>query len=704
MKTFYGCSQRAIRSLLIGKITSVKIAAFLVLLLAVCAFSTAEMPSDTESMRSNSIGLNVWFLNDWDGSFAFVDAMKHSRPWQDGSDWHNPVAGVDKLGWPMADASTVIYTGTPEQINGTYLLAFNGQAEVSLLWAQGSVTNKRYDSATNTTTANVIYAISEKGTVGLVFRSTRRTAQSGINTGFSNVRLYRPGYPADGSQVFTVPFLKALSKVGVVRMMDWTATNRNLTQRWSDRITPLSAAKAGPSYSGPGGQTWESSDLGVAIEHQIQLCNALRSDCWINIPVLADDDYVRKIAQALRYGTDGTNPYASVQSKPAYPPLDPSLKVYIEYANEVWNSSGGFDCFGVVKDFVSSLPDDHEVFKPEEENRWYWVWRYPAYRIAIVSDIFRSIFGDTAMMSRVRPVLMTQQGDGQATLSQALLWLDSYARRQSPSREPRSYLYGAGGSAYYSVNKEPRNQSDTNAFFAPGNYPAKQSVRNFGIDAVWAMNYGLKRIAYEGGPGLDSYSETNANRINLDPRMQDLVVKTHEAWSNQGGDLLVYYALRGPYQWEFTPDLADTATPKFKGIAELLSHPRAPVTLGAKLPGSVVAVDQADYRARSGYDYAVKVDGLPCIGGNDSGEWIALPCHSEADFEGRLTVNGAAGSPTTIAVWVNGAPKGKVVLPKSDSLVDSSSLSVSIPSGLVVIRLEVLSGGFQLRSFTIKLY
>ncbi len=54
-----------------------------------------------------------------------------------------------------------------------------------------------------------------------------------------------------------------------------------------------------------------------------------------NIPAAADDDYVRKVALALRYGTDGTNPYPGPQAHPAYPPLDPALRIYLEYANEI---------------------------------------------------------------------------------------------------------------------------------------------------------------------------------------------------------------------------------------------------------------------------------------------------------------------------------------------------------------------------------
>ena len=261
----------------------------------------------------NHLGLNVWFLNDWDNSFAFVDAMKHARPWQDAANWNNPVAGTDAFGWPTADASTVIFTGTPAQVNGLYRLVFTGQADVSLMWYSGSVANKSYDAGTNTTTADV--AINNSGTSagsgGLKFVNTKRTTASAANTGFTNARLYRPGYAADGRQVFTAPFLAALGKTSVVRMMDWTATNQNLVQHWADRMTPLHMAKAGPAYTGPGGATWSASQLGVALEHQVQLANALHSDCWINLPVAADDDFVRKVALALRYGTDGTNPYTS---------------------------------------------------------------------------------------------------------------------------------------------------------------------------------------------------------------------------------------------------------------------------------------------------------------------------------------------------------------------------------------------------------
>jgi hypothetical protein len=374
----------------------------------------------------------------------------------------------------------------------------------------------------------------------------------------------------------------------------------------------------------------------------------------------------------------------------------------LEYANEIWNSAGGFDCFGVIEDIVKSLPAGHDVLVPVESSVWYQMWRYPAYRIAGISDIFRAVYGDASMMNRVRPVLMTQQGNAQDTLAKGLTWLDAYAHRQNPVREVSSYIYAAGGSGYYGVNKEPASQTDLNAFFANGNYPSTQNVKGIGVDAVWAANYGLKRIAYEGGPSLDNFSDTNANAINMDSRMQDMVVKTHDAWSNQGGDLLMYYTLRGPAKWEFTPDITNTTSPKFKAIDQLQSQPRAAVTLGQQLPGTLIATDETNYRIRSGSDYATTCDSLPCLGGNDAGEWIAMPAHASAAFGGNISVSGISNTATTLAISINGVKKGQVTLAAGSKLQDSTNLSAAIPAGLVAIRIEVISGGINLRSISVK--
>ncbi len=120
------------------------------------------------------------------------------------------------------------------------------------MWApNSSVTNKVYNPNTNTTTADVNFAITTRTSLGLILKNTRRTPTSPLNSGFSNMRLYRPGYPTDGSVVFTTPFLNAMQKVSVVRMMDWAATNVNSLREWNERHTPHGMKKPGLVYVGP---------------------------------------------------------------------------------------------------------------------------------------------------------------------------------------------------------------------------------------------------------------------------------------------------------------------------------------------------------------------------------------------------------------------------------------------------------------------
>jgi hypothetical protein len=663
---------------------------------------TAEPQPAAEDPARNRIGMNLWFNTDWDGSGAFVDAFKQSRPWQDGRSWHAAVA-VDSLGWPLADASTVLYSGSPEQFNGTYRLLFNGQADVSIMWAPGTVTNQVYDSATNTTSADVTFAMTTGGSVGLIFLNTRRHAAAAVNSGFTNARLYRPGYPTDGSAVFTTPFLAALGKAGVVRMMEWTHGSSNVVQAWADRVTPQHATQGGiigPTYVAPDGAAYSGRPLGVAIEHQIQLCNVLLIDCWINVPPVADDDYVKNLALALRFGTDGINPYLSAQAQPRYPPLDPALRVYLEYSNENWNSASGFLAFHLIKALCSRLPAGHPVLSPLPDSLYTAVWRYPAWRIAVISELFRMVFGDAAMMTRVRPVLMAQRGNANNTLGAALTWLDGWLTSQAPARSVRSVIHGAGGSAYYGANNMLSAVAGT--LFAAGNFPDASAVYDITTDSLWAHNYGLKLVAYEGGPSLN-FSTADNQSLNADPRMKAVVQDTHERWSSLGGDLLVYYALRGPSEWEFTPDLRLATTAKLQAIDALQASPAAPAGIGPSLPGTLSAT--GDRSISTGSTYVIPIDGVDAVLNFLPGTFVAQAGHAGAAFSGMLSVRGWAPTDTTVRVWVNGEAVGTLTLAGTSGerrLYDSTALPVPVPRGVVVLRLEVVSGNLGYASIQVR--
>jgi hypothetical protein len=69
---------------------------------------------------------------------------------------------------------------------------------------------------------------------------------------------------------------------------------------------------------------------GIALEYIIQLAITQKADPWINIPVLADDDYVMQLAKLL------------------FEQLPSQYRAYIEFSNEIWNSvwSGGVKNYG----------------------------------------------------------------------------------------------------------------------------------------------------------------------------------------------------------------------------------------------------------------------------------------------------------------------------------------------------------------------
>ena len=659
--------------------------------------------------KPNQFGMNTWSLNDWDGSFAFVDAMKHACPWSTAN--MKNFATVDENGWPTEDAGTIVYTGMPEHINGTYKLIFTGKGNVGFVYYRsGSITNQVYDTASNTTTADVVFVVpawkKTGAPVGISITRSQRTPSSPIGSGFTNVRLYRPGYPTDGSVVFTDYYVKAMQIGSVIRTMDWTNTNSNTLVNWSDRNTPLTFYKPIPTYvAKSNGQDLGGTNMAakpnpaivsmVALEHHIQLANATGRDLWINVPIVANDDFVTKMAQAIKYGTDGTNPYTSPQSNPVYPPLAPNLNVYIEYGNEVWNSAPGFYCYYVVMDLIKYLPASHPVYAIQPQNNIYYTgYRYTAYRAAQISDLFRSVFGDSAMMTRVRPVLMGQKGTANHG---TLIWLDAYGATLNPPREVNSYVYGAGGSGYYGVNTMG-NTPD--AYFAPGNYPDAKTVAAFLPDAMSAKNYGLQRIAYEGGDGVDYIPTADILAINADPRMETMTEFMHNYWSENGGDLLVYYTMTGAADWEFTPDITNLNTPKCNALYSLAGKPRAAVNVGQALPGEMLVTALPSIQNSSSYLHAFSFG--EGVGGIRPGQWMAFPGNSAQAFAAQLTVNAIAQSDSVIALWVNGVNMGNVTMPANNNLAWSSAIAANIPQGLVMVRLQVVRGNVLLHSINVS--
>ena len=199
----------------------------------------AGSPADKPAF-ADKIGVELEGLSDGGRSKPFLDLAKTLRPWIQTSGG-NP-APLDREGWPTSDATTVLFdirpfgswappVDDPDKFqpdwSGTYKLSFNGQAVIQ--FPEGpdmKLVDQKYDPAANLTTADVVVPRGA-GLLIASFTQTKRTADSADGSGITNLRVLRPGYGRETTELFTNDFLRSLKPFAVLRFMDWLATNHN---------------------------------------------------------------------------------------------------------------------------------------------------------------------------------------------------------------------------------------------------------------------------------------------------------------------------------------------------------------------------------------------------------------------------------------------------------------------------------------------
>jgi hypothetical protein len=501
-----------------------------------------------------AMGINLEAVADWAPQPFFADVIKQGRPWNAPGNVHVP-APLDANGWPTGDAGIIV--GTPPGRMGReepYRLTFRGDAKVA---AEGaSVSNQAYSSSARTTTADV--RIEPGANVVLTFRG-----QAG---GVKDVRLLRPGH-APG-EVFARDLLARLSMFSTVRFMQalgehGVGSPANPDVEWADRVRPGHATQTGKN--------------GIAWEYVVALGNQAGKDVWINVPLRASDDYVRKLAQLLRFGSDGVNPYGSPQAKPVHPPLDPSRAVYVEYVNELWN--GIYPSTGENQRMALAeiAQGDANHYKYKSGSDFHFGMRRLGHQTARISEIFRSVFGDADMMARVRPVLAAQI-DNSGTLHAPLEYLEAVhgpGNRFGNPPHPVSYLvYAGSGAPYVGLSRDADGLTVDQIF--------DQMTSQLHGDVLPAITsakktcdrYGIRLIAYEGGQHLVGKRSLQAKvAAQDDPRMKDILVRVMRHWFDSGAGLFAYYSLCSTYgeygSFGLSNDITSEATPKWGAVKQV---------------------------------------------------------------------------------------------------------------------------------------
>lgn len=534
-----------------------------------------------------AIGINVEGVTDYSTAHLFADIAFQARRWGSTASPWDQTASIDSNGWPTTDAGVVL-AAEDSPVLGVYKLSFTGQATISTVASPSvSISNVVYTSSTNRTTADVTVS-SGASNIMLAFKNTKRTSGSALGSGITNLSVMRAGYAA--GTTFTTPAKNLLAKFSVIRFMDFAQTNGTTEVNWSDRRLPNYASQAA---AGPKG--------GVAWEYAIQLCNETGKDMWINIPVLASDDYITQLATLLKNG--------STVGGVTYDGLDAGRKVYIEFSNEVWNTS--FDQWEqnkhqAILDVVNSgftsplyhgegtsyTGTDNEG-DPAYSGRYNWARRRVGERLRRASDIFRSVWGGTAMMTQIRPVLMWQYNNANDTADLPLEMLNNYYNNADgvshvATPHPVSYyVWSGGGATYYGSNNDSAATAD--GIFSSG-IPSSGYLNRLKGDVAWSRSYGLKNAAYEGGwsvggTGHDTATQQSAH---FDSRAKTAHQAAQTQFDQAGGDLNVYYASSGRHDWTWamTDDITDLTTPLFQAVDAINSSTRAAVTNGNAVPAS----------------------------------------------------------------------------------------------------------------------
>ena len=306
---------------------------------------------------------------------------------------------------PRARASSETPARGPERA-GAYLLQFQGRAQVTTAFGYGTFRvgatdhgytlpfGAGYDAQNNATTAFVNVS-SNAGILYLTFTQTRRLPADTAATGVRAVKLMAPLAPGRTNHhpvgsYFAEPLKTALARYTALRWI----LNFDTDQNWPDRVRPSHSSHADIGRQ----RYWEQ---------MVMLANETGKDLYLCFPVRATDDYIARVARLIRYGSDGIEPYTSDQANPLFPPLNSNLRVIVERENEIWNFS--FANFGnnvadLLAAAAANAPDWQAVnydgaFNGHPQDAWQ---RWHALRTVRASQIFRGIWGETAMGRRVR--------------------------------------------------------------------------------------------------------------------------------------------------------------------------------------------------------------------------------------------------------------------------------------------------------------
>ena len=473
----------------------------------------------------SALGMNTNELREEDSSVPFVDLFRMSLPFEEARRWHHYTNGYtvyDDNGWPIelngGQVGTRFLNKLPKGTipEGFYTVLYDGEGYIDY-GNDASI----YDRLPGKDIIQIRAGQDNKFSASLFIRRTNPRNH------LRNIRILMPGGICRHNPfkrvrnanscprgqymsferhyneiIFNPDYLNFMKDFKVIRFMNMAGITRNPIKYWRDRPTLNQA-------------TWGGETAGVRgapVEIMVALANKLHADPWFSMPYLASDDYIHHFANYVRDH------------------LRPGLKVYVEYANEAWNTQ-----FVEQTQYFRSQGQafglDPDPIKAGE--------KYYSQRSVEIFDIWEQSFGGLDRLVRVMSGWTSKD-----KLTETLLThQNAYKKTDAFAIAP--YVFGD-----YRKLQKARSVDQVFAIIndAKNPYSLDTVLKFIKKQAKVAQRFGVDLIAYEGGQGLvipKSREGSLANRViyaaNRDRRMMQLYQKLLTGWKQAGGKTFVHF-------------------------------------------------------------------------------------------------------------------------------------------------------------------
>ena len=425
---------------------------------------------------------------------------------------------------------------------GNYVLLYDGTGTFNINGA----------TVTSNAANRIVYNVTGTGNVWLEILSSSSTDH------VRNIRFVRL---ADESTLATQPFadkfLRTLCSFSCIRFMQIQSTIGNANTVWSGRTIPTFHSQSDLA----------TVNKGIAYEHICNLANTTGKDIWICVPHLVDDNYITEMAKLFKAK------------------LNPQIKVFLEFSNEVWN-------FGYVEtmDVYNAGPQNIANAR-----------RY-ALRCGNMFNLWKQVWGND--FNRITRVLGTQavnNTNGQEAMAELQDNFDVIA--------PALYFNYTKDASCYANLKSLGTAATSHDILSCAKNDFLTSWASVAQNNKDAWMYGKGVVHYEFGQGLNSGSsiepfQDSTYAAQLTTEMAALYQQTIDSLKHWNTDLINPYELTGERQSKFgswghleyiDQDTATEPAPKFSVLLKNINpavqgtclYPGVPITAVANNNGNI---------------------------------------------------------------------------------------------------------------------